>query len=187
VQPWIVLFQALEVQLREIDRLHVPAFDEPRQMCDRQERELLVGSRHRDVNWSPPQRLPLDCWQLPPRRQRIEDERRRRAVAKAGRSQPRESGEVSSRCVQLLEQPSLLVDRERDAGDPLRRLQHFGGDRPGILGNGRERARHQRGADARAGETFDEPPAIDRELFFVHASLRVHPTLAVVRLMVHCE
>ena len=69
---------------------------------------------------------------------------------------------------QLFEQPLMFVDRERDAGDPLCRLQHVGRNRRRILRDGGERARHQAGANASAGEAFDEAAAVDHELLVVH-------------------
>jgi len=76
------------------------------------------------------------------------------------------------RSVQLLEEPPLFIGRERNAGDPLRRLQHLDRDRLGVLRDGRERTGYERRSNAGRRKTFDESAPVHRALPFVHAILR---------------
>ena len=160
-----MFLQAREIQLREIGGCDRARFDEPRQMSERKKRELLVGAGHRHVDRLPAHRMPLGR-KLFTGRDGIEDDRRL-CAAEVRDAQTRVSCLVPARAVQLLDQPPLLIGRERHAGNSHRRLQHVDGDRLGILRDRRERAGQEHRAETGRGEAFDESTPIDRALLFV--------------------
>ena len=162
VQRRIVPLQPVEIQLGELGRLHLAALDELGQVRHRKKRELLVRRRHRHVPLLPFERSLLTR-QRHPRQDGIEDDRGLRAVAQVGSAQRLAGRHVTARPVQDGEKSRLLGRVKGDAGDRLGRLDHVDRHHLGILGNGGERAWHQRRSETQGRKTGDEPTPVHGE------------------------
>jgi hypothetical protein len=118
-------------------------------MRHRKKRQRFVRRRHRHDRFTPVQK-PRPLRQRLAGRNRIEDDRRLRAVAEIGGPQELETRDVASRGVQPFGDGLLLLATERHAGDLLRRIDHLHRDGVGILRRQQKRLGHQRRTGAKA-------------------------------------
>jgi hypothetical protein len=128
----------------------------------RQKRQRLVEPGIETSTCLPPQRTPLGR-KASSGRDRIEDDGRLR-VAEARGAEPLEAGEIAARAVQFLQQRFCSSAVNDKPAIFMRRLQHVDRDRRRVLGDGRERAGHQRSIQAGAGKAFEEAAPVDRAL-----------------------
>jgi hypothetical protein len=134
-----------------------------------EEGELIVGGRHRDHEGLPAQRSSLGRQRLSGH-DRIEDDRGRRAP-EVGCAQRVEASEWPGRTVQASEHRLALFARERDPSDALGGLEHLERDARRVLGDGGERAGHEREGAGRRREALEEAAAVEGEAGFVHTGL----------------
>ena len=140
VQLRIVLLQPREIQRRELAGFNLPAFHEPGEVGEREQRQLLVGAGHRASI-----RCRFDgrrsVGRLFPGGTGLKTIRLR--VAQVHGSQPGESRGIAASAVQFVQNALLFIGGERHAGDLLGRLKDFDRDRRGVLRDRREGTGHQ--------------------------------------------
>ena len=78
-----MLLQSGQIEFGKLGRPDLPGLEEPREVSEWKERQLLVRGRHGHIDGLPAQRPPLARKKFP-RRDRVEDEGRLRVVPQPG-------------------------------------------------------------------------------------------------------